>query len=231
MQSRRELIAVLIAMAAAPAVPHRAGAQGAKPKIGFIGSGKVGSALARLWVAAGYQVMLSGLDIEAVKILAAQIGPNARAGTPAEAAAFGEVVVVTIPYSALPQVGRDYAAQLKGKVVLDTCNFNLQRDGEMARLASEKGAGIADQLLLPGTRLVRAFNTVYAAQLVRTQGEPPGVPVAADDPDALKLVVQLVRDAGFDPVVTGGLATAKSFDDYKSVQGTAREIRPKLGLK
>src|ERR1700744_4400970 len=152
--SRRFLIGAMIA---GVAMPGAALAQ-AKPKIGFIGAGHIGGTLAKIWTAAGYPVMLSGLDLGPVKELAAQLGPNARAGTPAEAAAFGEVVVVTVPYSALPQIGRDYAAQLKGKIVIDTCNPYLQRDGDIAKDALEKGTGVMDPLYLPGTRLVRAFN-------------------------------------------------------------------------
>ena len=95
--SRRLLIGAMIASLA---VPSRALAQGSKPKIGFIGAGHIGSTLAKIWTQAGYEVMLSGLDLRPVKELAAQLGPNAQAGTPKQAAAWGDVVVVTVPYSA-----------------------------------------------------------------------------------------------------------------------------------
>src|SRR5882724_11645116 len=100
--SRRVLIG---AMSATLAMPGAALAQGSKPKIGFIGAGPVGGTLAKLWTGAGYQVMVAGLDLGPVKELAAQLGPNAQAGTPQEAASWGEVVVATVPYLGLPQVG------------------------------------------------------------------------------------------------------------------------------
>ena len=91
-------------------------------KIGTVGSGRVGATLGGIWVKAGHEVMFSSLDLEHDKSLAASLGRNARAGTPREAAAFGEVLLVSVPYSALPAVGRDLADLIKGKVVIDTCN-------------------------------------------------------------------------------------------------------------
>jgi hypothetical protein len=172
-----------------------------------------------------------------VKEVAAQLGPNAQVGTPEQAAAWGDVVVVTVPYGALPQIGKDYAAQLKGKVVLDTCNPSLGRDGDMAKDALEKGTGVMDPIYLPGTRLVRAFNSIQAAALAsqaHRPGEPAGIELAADDSKALDIAKQLVTDAGFEPVVVGGLATAKSFDTGSPVYPktlTAAQIRQMLGLK
>jgi hypothetical protein len=208
-----------------------------KPKIGFIGAGRIGGTLAKLWTQAGYQVMLSARDLGPVRELAAQLGPNASVGTPAEAAAWGDVVVVTVPYGALPQVGHDYAAQLKGKVVLDTCNPYLSRDGDMAKEALEKGTGVMDPIYLPGTRLVRAFNSIgylsLASEAHRT-GEPIGIELAADDAQALKIAKQLVTAAGFEPVVVGGLSTAKRFDNGSPIYPKtlpASEMRAILGLK
>src|SRR5436190_5285395 len=101
-----------------------AGQSGGSLKIGVIGSGRVGGTLGEYWVKAGHEVMFSALTIEEVNALLARLnlGPRARAGTPREAAAFGEVVLISVPYAALPQVGRDYAEELKGKVVLETGN-------------------------------------------------------------------------------------------------------------
>jgi predicted dinucleotide-binding enzyme len=208
-----------------------------KPKIGFIGAGHVGGTLAKIWTGAGYQVMLSALDLETVRQLARELGPNARAGTPAEAASFGDVVVVTVPYSALPQIGRDYAAQLKGKIVIDTCNPYLQRDGDMAKDALEKGTGVMDPIYLPGTRLVRAFNSITYADLAKDghhPGELYGIELAADDPGALAVARRLVTDAGYEPVVVGGLSTAKTFDQGSPVYPKAMlagDMRKALGLK
>jgi predicted dinucleotide-binding enzyme len=222
----------VLTAAAAMALP--AAAQ-AKMKIGIIGSGRIGGTLARLWAEAGYPVMMSARDIEEVKPLAARIGHGARAGTAREAAAFGDVVLISVPFGALPQIGRDYARELKGKVVLDTCNPYLGRDGEMARAALEKGTGVVNPTYLPGTRLVRAFNQINAAALAseaHRAGEKIAVPLAADDMAALAIALALVIDAGFEPVVVGGLATAKSFDPgtpaYHTM--TAKELRAILKL-
>jgi len=180
--------------------------------------------------------MIWARDLEPLKALAAQIGSNVQVGTPAQAAAFGEVVVVTVPYGALPQVGRDYASQLKGKIVLDTCNPNVRRDGDMTKDALEKGTGVMDPIYLPGTRLVRAFNTVGAAQLApnaNRPGEHIGIPLASDDKDALLVAARMVRDAGFEPVIVGDLSTARRFDPGTAVYGKAlpaSEVRAALNV-
>ncbi|MBI1737019.1 MAG: NAD(P)-binding domain-containing protein [Candidatus Rokubacteria bacterium] len=140
---------------------------------------------------------------EQLKELAARLGPNARAGSPREAAAFGEVVLIAVPYGALPQVGRDYAAELRGKVVLETGNPNPGRDGDMAVAARAKGTGVASAEFRPGVRLVRAFTSVPASALrseAHRAGERVAIPLAADDDGALKTAVRLVEDAGFEPV-------------------------------
>jgi 8-hydroxy-5-deazaflavin:NADPH oxidoreductase len=234
--SRREFLLAASCFLGVTMLPRSLRAQTGKPKIGFIGAGKIGGGLAKLWAAAGYQVMLSARDLGPAKELAAQIGPNALVGTPAEAAAWGDVVVVTVPYAALPQVGRDYGDALKGKIVLDTCNPNVARDGDMTKDALEKGTGVMDPIYLPGTRLVRAFNVMGAGLLVpvaQRTGEKLGVPIASDDKEAIQVASQLVRDAGFDPVVVGGLSTAQSFDLGHAVHGpmSASEIRAALGIK
>ena len=206
-------------------------------KIGIIGTGQIGGALARHWGAAGHELLISSRHPEELRSLAAQIGPNVKVGTPREAAAFGEVVLISIPYFATPQVGRDFAAELKGKVVLDTGNPYPGRDGDMAVRDRKRGTGVASAEYLPGTRLVRAFNAINAGPLANQAFEKPeklGIPLAADDPQAMKVAEQLVRDAGFDPVAIGGLARAREFDVGTPVyvRGmTASELRKALSLK
>ena len=186
---------------------------------------------------AGYQVMLSARDLGPVKELAGQLGPNAQVGTPEQAAAWGDVVVVSVPYAALPQVGKDYAAQLKGKIIIDTCNPNPTRDGDMVKDAVEKGTGVMDPIYLPGTRIVRAFNSISFTALGQNAhhpGELYGIELAADDAQALATVKQIVTDVGYEPVVVGGLATAKKFDAGSPVYPKAmpaKEMRAALGLK
>jgi 8-hydroxy-5-deazaflavin:NADPH oxidoreductase len=209
----------------------------AKPlKIGIIGAGRIGGTLAELWVKAGHEVLVSSRHPEQLQGLARSLGPKARAGTPREAAAFGEVILVSVPYGALPQVGKDLQNELKGKVVLDTGNPYPERDGDMALEARRKGTGVASAEFLPGVRLVRAFNAISYRNLrseAHRKGELIGIPIAADDPQALDVAARLVRDAGFEPVVVGPLAKAKTFDVGSPVYTqllTARELRARLGL-
>ncbi len=205
-------------------------------RIGVIGSGRIGGTVGELWVKAGHQVMFSSLDLEHDKALAARLGTGASAGTPKEAAAFGEALLISVPYSALPQLGRDLGDLLKGKIVLDTCNPSPGRDGDMAIEAKAKGTGVASPQFLPGARLVRAFNSVGYSRLqseAHRAGERIAIPLAADDAAALQTAVRLVRDAGFEPVVVGPLARAKEFDTGTPVYGkglTAAELRRGLGI-
>ena len=206
-------------------------------KIGVIGSGRVGGTIGALWVKAGHEVMFSSLDIEHDRKLAAGIGTGARAGTPKEAAAFGEVLFFAVPYAALPGLGRDLAAEIKGKIVLDASNPVPGRDGDMAKEALAKGTGVASPQFLPGARIVRAYNEVGYTRMrddAHRAGERLGIPLAGDDAQALKTAVRLVQDAGHEPVVVGGLARAREFDYGTPVFGrpmTAAELRKALALK
>jgi predicted dinucleotide-binding enzyme len=168
--------------------------------------------------------------------LVAGLGPLAQAGTVEQAIAFGDVVLLTVPYGALPQIGRDYAAQLKGKIVLDTCNAVAARDGAVADEVEANGIGVTSQKYLPGTRLVRAFNTmsykIFASEANRPDPKL-AVPIAGDDQDAVRVAASLVRDAGFDPVVVGKLADAKLFQRGGPGYGqqvSAAELKQKLSL-
>jgi predicted dinucleotide-binding enzyme len=208
------LLAVLLPVAACAA--DEAPPKTAHPlKIGIIGTGDIGGALARHWARAGHELVISSRHPEQLQGLASELGPKVRVGTPREAAAFGEVVLVSVPYFATPQVGRDYARELEGKVVLDTGNPYPSRDGDMAVRDRERGTGVASKEYLPGTKLVRAFNAINAGPLASEANRKPeriGIPLASDYPDALEVASRLVTDAGFDPVVVGPLATARQFD-------------------
>jgi 8-hydroxy-5-deazaflavin:NADPH oxidoreductase len=206
-------------------------------KIGIIGTGDIGGALARHWAAAGHELVISSRHPEQLEGLAKELGPKVKTGTPREAAAFGEVVLVSVPYHATAQVGRDYAAELKGKVVLDTGNPYPSRDGEMAVRDRQRGTGVASKEYLPGTKLVRAFNAINAGPLAREAFRKPeriGIPLASDHAEALKVASQLVSDAGFDPVIVGGLSRAREFDYGTPVyvrSYSAARIRAELNLK
>lgn len=185
--------------------------KGRKMKIGIVGSGQVGGTLGAVWVRAGHEVMFSSREIEHDKALAAKLGANARAGTPREAAAFGEVVMISVPYRALPEVGKDIANLIKGKVVIDTCNPFVSRDGDIATWARDKGAGLASAELLPGARLVRAFNAIGYSSMGQAHEQPGrvGMPIAGDDAEAIALASALIRDIGYEPVVIGRLSMGK----------------------
>jgi 8-hydroxy-5-deazaflavin:NADPH oxidoreductase len=230
---RREILQALALMLAAGAVP--AFAQAKPLRIGIIGTGRIGGALATHWTKAGHEVLMSSRHPEELRPLAASLGSRARVGTPREAAEFGEVILVSVPYSAMPQIGKDNAAQLKGKVVLDTSNPVEGRDGPLAAAAQKKGAGVATAEYLAGTRVVRAFNCIPAASLANNANRKPeriAIPIGGDDKAALAIAERLVRDAGFDPVIVGSLAQTRQFDlgqPLASGNLTAAEMRKALG--
>jgi hypothetical protein len=205
-------------------------------EIGIIGSGQQGGAIGLLWAKAGHEILFSSRHPEELAGLVQRAGPRARAGLPQEAAAFGDVVLIAVPYGALPQVGRDYAHLMRGKVVIDCGNPREDRDGPMANDAIRRGTGVASAEYLPGVRLVRAFNALTSVQVEREAhraGEKLAVPIAADDAEATRIAADLVVDAGFDPVVVGGLARAREFDRGTPVyvRGmTAGQLKAALGL-
>ena len=182
-----------------------------KTKIGIIGSGNVGSALGTVWAKAGNEVMFSSRTLDDDKKLAARVGANASAGTPQQAAAFGEVLVFSVPYRALPDLGKTLANEIKGKVIIDACNPYPNRDGDIANWAREKGAGLASGELLPGARIVRAFNAVSAARMGAAHTEPGriGMPIAGDEKAAIEIASRLIREIGYEPVLIGGLERGK----------------------
>ncbi|HEX2492902.1 MAG TPA: NADPH-dependent F420 reductase [Steroidobacter sp.] len=191
-------------------LPTRA-ASPSSTNIGIIGSGNVGSALGRSWVNSGHEVMFSSRNMDHDKALAAELGERARAGTPREAAVFGEVVLIAVPYGALPGLGKSLKDVLEGKIVIDACNPFPSRDGEIANWAREKGAGLASAELLSGARIVRAFNAIGAARMGAARESPgkTGMPIAGDDAEAIAVASRLIRDIGYEPVLIGGLGMGK----------------------
>jgi predicted dinucleotide-binding enzyme len=203
-------------------------------KIGIIGTGKIGGALARHWVNAGHEVFVSSRHPEELQALVKELGPRAHAGTPREAAAFGSVVLVSVPYGAMPQIGNDYAAELAGKVIIDTSNPNTRRDGPEAAEWQRKGAGVSTAELLKNRRVVRAFNCIPAASLANQANRQPAriaIPIGGDDAQAIAIAERLIRDAGFDPVMVGSLAKTREFDlGQPLAQGnlSAAELRARI---
>ena len=200
--------------------------------IGILGSGHVGSNLARAAIAHGYDVVLSNSQgPETIVGLAGELGPKARAATPAEAAAAADFAIVAIP---LPAIGRVPVGPLAGKVVIATINYFPQRDGHVP--AIDDGITTAPGLLqahLPASRVVRAFSMINAAEM-SGDGLPAGdskrraLALAGDDPDARRLVAGLYDEFGFDAVDLGGLAESWRVDPGQPafvVRQDAAELR------
>lgn len=229
---RRDVLKAAGAAAALGALPlagRAAAADAPRLKIGLIGSGRVGSALGRVWAHAGHEVMFSSRHLDDDEALAAEIGANARAGTPQQAAAFGEVLVFTVPYGALPALGQSLADSIRGKIVIDTCNPFPNRDGEIADRALAQGAGLVSAELLPGARIVRAFNAVNARRMAVAHEESGriGMPITGDDDEAIRVASALIREIGYEPVLIGGAAMGKYLMPGTPLAGerTAAEIR------
>jgi predicted dinucleotide-binding enzyme len=155
--------------------------------------------------------MFSSRDLSKDKTIAAQVGANAKAGTPQQAAAFGQVVLLAVPYSAFPELVKAFGDSLHGKLVINASNPFPQRDGQPGTDAQAKGAGLYDAQLFTGAHIVRAFNAVGSARMSSAHEDPGkiGMPIAGDDRKALETAVQLVREIGFEPVIVGGLAVGK----------------------
>jgi len=177
--------------------------------IGLIGAGHIGSQIARLAIASGYSVVISNSrGPGTLSALVAELGPNARAATAAEAAQSAEIVVVAIPlkeYKTVP------VEPLAGKIVIDTNNYYPQRDGHIPELDNESTT--TSELLqahLPASKVVKTFNHIYAAALT-TDGQPAGTKnrralvIAGDDQGAKATVTRLLDQFGFDTVDAGPL--------------------------
>jgi len=177
---------------------------------GFIGSGNIGSTVAKLAVKAGDQVIVSNSrGPETLSALVSELGSSARAASPREAAAESDVVVVTIPLGKYRDVP---VAELRGKVVLDTMNYYPQRDGQIAELDDESTT--TSELLqhyLPDSKVVKVFNNIYFEHLgllARPSGalDRCALSIAGDDAAAKVLVTKLLDHIGYDTYDLGGLA-------------------------
>jgi len=193
--------------------------------VGLIGSGKIGGTVARLAVAAGYDVVLSNSrGPDTLKELVDELGPRARAGTVAEAAAAGDLVVVSIPLRAYRSVP---AEPLAGKPVIDTNNYYSQRDGNIDVL--DDASSTSSELLqqhLPTARVVKVFNNVFfkhLAALARPAGAPDrsALAIAGDDPDGKAAVTAFLDAIGYDAVDAGPLgAGGRRFQPGTPAYGT-----------
>jgi predicted dinucleotide-binding enzyme len=179
-------------------------------RIGIVGTGEIGGTLAALFVGAGHEVALSNSrGPDSLRADVDRLGTNARATTVAEAASFGEVVVLAIPFGRYRELP---VASFAGRVVVDTTNYFAERDGELdVRNTGHTTSSEVLAAFLAASRVVKAFNTMNFA-LLRDEGKPPdalarlAVPFAGDEPDALALLADLIDEIGFDPFATGSLA-------------------------
>jgi predicted dinucleotide-binding enzyme len=226
--------AAYLALAASPlAALAQTAPGGASLKIATIGAGREGGALGTLFAKAGHPVMFSSRHPEQLTDLVASAGPNAKAGTVAEAIAFGDVVLLVVPYTAIVEIGKEVGPPLTAKqLVIDVSNPIPRRDGEelVKSVEQQGGAGLATAKMLPGSHVVRAFNAIGSAQLAQLAnrpGEPVGVPIAGEDQKAVQLASQLIKRIGFEPVVVGGLAMGKHLVPGTPLAGvhTPDEIR------
>ena len=235
--SRRRMLDVLAAaLMLGPA--SRALAQSVSTlKIATIGAGTEGGALGTIFAKLGHPVMFSSRHPEQLKDLVAAAGPNARAGSVADAVAFGDVIFLAVPYPAVEEIGRDYGKALAAKpLVVDVSNPSAARDGDVLTkwVDEQGGAGLATAKLLPGAHIVRAFNALghnglHGAEVLikPTLAQTVGMPIAGDDPQAIALATKLIRETRFEPVLIGGLAKGKYLVPGSPISGehTPDELR------
>jgi predicted dinucleotide-binding enzyme len=210
-------------------------------KIATIGAGNEGGTLGTIFAKLGHPVMFSSRHPDQLKDLVAAAGPNARAGSVADAVAFGDVIFLVVPYPAIEEIGRDYGSALAAKpLVLDVSNPSATRDGDaiVKWVAEQGGAGLATAKLLPGAHIVRAFNALGshgssgASVLAKTAStETVGVPIAGDDAQAIALATKLIKETRFEPVLIGGLAKGKYLVSGSLISGehTPDELRKIAG--
>jgi predicted dinucleotide-binding enzyme len=190
--------------------------------VGIIGSGQIGTTLARLAIGAGHRVVLSNSrGPETLAATVAELGVGASAATSAVAAAAGDIVVVTVPVSAFPELP---AAALGGKTVIDTCNYGPERDGHIPELdGSSFTSSELLQRYIPDALLVKAFNNVFYKHLL-SLARPAGaagaadrtyLPIAGDSASAKAAVTEFIDTIGYSVIDAGSLA-----DSWRQATGT-----------
>ncbi|MBT0723857.1 NADPH-dependent F420 reductase [Rosenbergiella sp. S61] len=187
--------------------------------IGIVGAGNMGETLGKLWADAGYHVMLASRHPDSLRSTANEIGHGTQVGTAEQASQFGDVVVIAVPYGALPQLGQGLHQQLAGKTVIDVSNPYPGRDGATAAKALSLGSGKASAQYLSGAHVVRAFNSLAATAIASNAHHSPliAIPYAGDNSKALAQAKVLIQQAGFAAVNTGDLATATRFQPGSSL--------------
>jgi 8-hydroxy-5-deazaflavin:NADPH oxidoreductase len=210
-------------------------------KIGIIGSGHIGGNFGLHLAKAGHEVMFSSRHPEQLSSLAEEAGEQAQKGTIEEAAVFGELLVLSVPFKAIESLANSIGDQARNKVIIDTCNPYPGRDGEVASKvindpAMRQSAHTASHF--PSSKIVKALNTIYYVHLkayaFREGADKIALPIAGDDADAKKTVSQLLKDIGFEPIDVGKLADSKVMEVDQLLYNkpmSAQEMRDKLKQK
>ena len=185
-------------------------------KIAIIGAGNIGGTLGRHWAHVGHEVMFSSRNPDALHSIAQEVG--AKTGTVEAAAAFGDVILLAIPFGKVPEVAQQ-VRRLDHKILVDATNPYPQRDGDVARRVIEDDSQTATGYVaeqFPGARTVKAFNSIYfkvlAEQAFQSGDERIAVQVCGNDPQAKQTVKQLIEEIGFAPQDLGALSRGKLFE-------------------
>jgi 8-hydroxy-5-deazaflavin:NADPH oxidoreductase len=203
-------------------------------KIGVLGAGWMGGEVGRAWVRAGLEVMFSSRNLGRVKQEFADLSSRARVGTIDEVLSFADVILLTVPYAAIPEIGISFGKKLRAKLVIDATNPTSDLRSALAKEAFQRGVGKNTSMLLGGATVVRAFSCVDATQVkASSEGhrDKLGVPVAGDNTELVAMVERLVLAAGCEPVVVGGHNDAHRFERGTPAfraNTTAKELRAML---
>lgn len=206
------------------------------PIVGILGAGRVGTALARLALAADYQVRIAtSRPPEEIALLAEIVTPGARPGAAAEIMAASDIVILALPLSRYRTL---VPGLLAGKVVIDPMNYWASTDGTMPEFEGEQSSSEVVQQFLPGARLVRSFNHMGYHE-IEQEARPRGqsgrrsLALAGDDADARKAVASFIGELGYDPVDAGPLAASRSFGIGTPIFGggfSSAELAERLGV-
>jgi 8-hydroxy-5-deazaflavin:NADPH oxidoreductase len=197
-------------------------------KIGIIGSGNIGGNLGKHWAKAGHEVMFSSRHPEELKSMADEV--KATIGTTEEAATFGEVILLAIPYGKVPDLAEQ--VDLANKILIDAGNPYPQRDGDVAQKViddeSQTATGyVASQF--PGAKTVKAFNSIYFKVLeekaFRSGDDRIAVQVCGDDQQAKETLKKLIEDIGFAPQDLGDLSQGVLFEPDAPLYNQNLKIR------
>lgn len=201
-------------------------------KIGIIGSGDIGGNLGLHLTDAGYEVMFSSRHPDRLETLAKQAGPKASTGTIEEAAKFGDIIILAVPFKAVEEVAEKIGPQ-KGKTIIETTNPYPNRDGEVAQKVrdSNKAASVFVAEHFPEAHVLKAFNTIYFKNLrddAFREGDRRAIPYAGDHKPSLNIVERLIDEIGFAPVYVGPLSESHPMDVEQELYTkdlTAEEVK------